>query len=262
MPHQATLSNLPVSLFAPNALPGLWKSDRLTLDAARRYFSGSHTVTVPREGWDEHIAIPGCAEETLQEALACAVAAGTVWLVSGPTSCWKEEVPASVLRGEGELLPAPALVAPQELTSEALPDAWKNGETSAAAIVRALSQKQGSAVPWGLVRDSLGDAVRSRWLETAGGDGPATEYEAAGTWLLRKPEEGAPATPEPEVADWEMDATQVQNLADVVPKLLETSAGFDLRFRIGVALDAGAPKSVRREVDDLLAQALGSTSGS
>ena len=262
LPHQAKLSNLPVSLLAPNALPGLWESDRLTLEAARRYFSGSHTVTVPREGWDEHIAIPGCAEETLQEALACAVAAGTVWLVSGPTSCWKEEVPKSVLRGEGELLPAPPLVAPQELTSEALPDAWKNGETSAAAIVRALSQKQGSAVPWGLVRDSLGDAVRSRWLETAGGDGPATEYDAAGTWLLRKPEEGAPATPEPEVADLEMDATQVQNLAEVVPKLLETSAGFDLRFRIGVALDAGAPKSVRREVDDLLAQALGSTSGS
>ena len=267
LPHKATLSNLPIDLLAPNALPGLWENERLTLAAARRYFAGTHTVTIAHEGWEEHIAIPGCAEETLQAALACAVAAGTVWLVSGPTSCWKEEVPPSTLRGDGELLPPPPLVAPQELTPEALPDAWKNGETNAAAVVRALSQKQGGAVPWGLVRDSVVEAVRSRWLATIDGEGPATGFEHAGTWRLGKPgepgerEDGAAPTPQPQETARKVDPIQVQNLADMVPKLLETSAGFDLRFHIGVALDAGAPQSVRREVDELIAQALGSATG-
>ena len=257
LPHKATLSNLPIGLLAPNALPGLWQNERLTLAAARRYFSGSHTVTIAHEGWDEHIAIPGCAEDTLQAALACAVAAGTVWLVSGPTSCWKEEAPPSTLRGDGELLPPPHRVGPQELTPEALPDAWRNGETNAAAVVRALSRKQGAAVPWGLVRESLGDAVRARWLETAAGEGGAVEFDRAGTWLLRQPDgldgRDAPSA-EPAVANVELAANQVQDLAEFIPQLLDASAGGDLRFRVGVTLDPNAPESMRRQVDSLLGQ--------
>lgn len=79
-------------------------------------------------------------------------------------------MPTSTLRGDGELLPPPSAIAPQDLTPEALSDAWENGETNAAAIVRVLSHKQGVAVPWGLVRDGLREAVRSRWLETARGN--------------------------------------------------------------------------------------------
>ena len=37
-----------------------------------------------------------------------------------------------------------------------------------------------------------------------------------------------------------------------IPKLLEASAGHGLRFRLGVALDASAPDSMRRQVDGLL----------
>ena len=258
LPHKATLSNLPVRLLAPATLPGLWESQRLSLAEVRRYFSGSHTVTVAHDGWDEQIAIPACAEETLQAALASAVVAGTVWLVSGPASCWKEEAPASTLGGEGHLLPPPPLVAPQELTPEALPDAWRNGETNAAAVLRALSQKQGGAVPWGLVRDSLGNAVRSRWLETSGGAGPATEFEHAGSWVLRTPGERAGHTaprPAPNAASVELVAHQVQDLAESIPQLLAASAGHDLRFRLGVVLAADAPEAVRREVDQLLVQA-------
>ena len=53
-----------------------------------------------------------------------------------------------------------------------------------------------------------------------------------------------------------MDGFQVQNLAELVPKLLEASAGYGLRFRVGVALEENAPESVRRQVDDMLAQAM------
>ena len=58
--------------------------------------------------------------------------------------------------------------------------------------------------------------------------------------------------PQPQAAELEVDGFQVQNLAELVPKLLAASAGYGLRFRIGVALEANAPESVRRQVDDML----------
>ena len=124
--------------------------------------------------------------------------------------------------------------------------------------MRALSQKQRGAVPWGLVRDSLGNAVRSRWLETIGGAGPATEFEHAGSWVLRTPGERtgrAAPRPAPNAASVELAAHQVQDLAESIPQLLAASAGHDLRFRLGVVLAADAPEAVRREVDELLVQA-------
>ena len=196
LPQQAVLSPLSVELLAPGALPELWQNERLTLAQAKRYFSGKHTVTVARDGWDEQHAIPRCDEETLQAALEGAVKAGTIWLVNGPTSCWKEDVPFAALDDKSELLPPPAMIAPQELTRDALPGAWENSTTNGAAVVRALSQHRGIAVPWGLVRDSLGEAVRSRWLETVQGDGAVADFERAGAWRLRLPADGKqPAAP-------------------------------------------------------------------
>ena len=163
-----------------------------------------------------------------------------------------EDIPFTALDEKAELLPPPPMIAPHELTPDALPGAWENHETNGAAIVRALSQKRGIAVPWGLVRDSLSGAVRSRWLETVQGDGAVADFDRAGAWRLRLPEGGTAAVPQPQAAELEVDGFQVQNLAELVPKLLAASAGYGLRFRIGVALEANAPESVRRQVDDML----------
>ena len=255
LPHKAVLSSLPVGLLAPNVLPGLWQDERLALTQAKRYFSGKHTVTIAHDGWDEKQAIPGCEEDILEAALTEAVASGAVWLVNGPTSCWKENVPFTALDGRAELLPPPPLAAPAELTPDVLSDAWTNGETSGAAIVRALSQKRGAAVPWGLVRESLAEAVRSRWLETVSGDGAALDYDRAGEWRLQRTKQDKPP-PRPRPADLEVDGFQVQNVAELVPQLLEASAGYGLRFRLGVALEANAPESVRQQIDDMLKEAV------
>ena len=212
-------------------------------------------INVAHDGWDEQYGIPCCKEATLEAALAQAVADGTVWLVNGPTSCWKETVPFTALDEQAELLPPPQMIAPQELTPDALPGAWQDLKTNGAAIVRALSQKKGVVVPWGVVRDSLGEAVRSRWLETVQGDGATAEFDRAGAWGLRVPD-GGPALPPPpsQVANLEVESSQMQDLVESVPNLLEASAGYGLRFRVGVVLDASAPASVRKQVDDLLTQ--------
>ena len=73
---------------------------------------------------------------------------------------------------------------------------------------------------------------------------------------MKQPEGHTPQKTAAVASALEMDGTQVQELADVVPKLMEESAGHRLRFRVGVALDASAPEEVRRKVDDLLAEAV------
>ena len=255
LPQHATLSGLAIELLAPDALPGLWESQRLTLAHAKRYFSGTHTVTIRHDGWEEQRAMPGCPAATLEAALTTAVETGAVWLVNGPTSCWNEVVPAHALNDDAELLPPPPIPAPQELTPQALPTAWADEETNGAAIVRALSQEHGAAMPWGLVREALTEAVRSRWLETVGGAGAVADYDQAGGWRLKLPASGGAPTPQPPISSLELDPFQVQTLAESIPKLLDVTAGYNLRFRIGVALSEDAPESMQRQVADVLKEA-------
>ena len=255
LPEKAELAALPERLLAPDALPGLWTDERVTLPQVRDYFSGEHTVEVAKEGYDETLSIPRCAEAAVGEAVERAVAAGTVWLVSGPTSCWREDVPSSAVGDNALLRPPPELIQVQDLLPEALPDAWENGETNAAAIVRALSHARGEAVPWGLVRDSLSAAVTSRWLETIGADTSVRErYESAGAWRLKLPERPSDPPPVKPADAVELDGTQIQDLADRIPDLLSASAGHELRFNLGVSLQDGAPDSVRADIDRLLGE--------
>ena len=143
----------------------------------------------------------------------------------------------------------------REFLPEALPDAWKNGETNAAAIVRALSHAKGEAVPWGIVRDSLKAAVTSRWLETAGADtGVRDRYDSAGAWRLKLPDRQIDPPPRKAAAAVELDGTQIQDLAERVPDLLSASAGHGLSFHLRVSVDGNAPASARAEVDRLLGE--------
>ena len=111
-------------------------------------------------------------------------------------------------------------------------------------------------MPWGLVRESLGEAVRSRWLETEQGDGGVADFVHAGSWRLRLPKKLQPPAPAPRSAEVEVTPNELQDLADAIPSLLSASAGHDLAFRLGVALNSTAPEAVRQEVDDLLRQAI------
>ena len=255
LPQNAELSDLPIELLAPDALPDLWQDSRLTPARARNYFSGKYSATIAHDGWDDQMPIPRCGEAPLEAALGAAVAAGAIWLVNGPTSCWKEEIPFQALDENAELLPPPAMVVPQELMPDALSGAWEDDETNGAVIVRALSQKMSIQVPWGLVRDSLSAAVRGRWLETVQGDS-SVEFDRAGAWRLRRSKTMAKPPPPPQVVERDVAPFQVQDLAERIPDLLTASAGHGLRFRVGVALDADAPASVRGQVDDILGEAV------
>ena len=60
LPETATLSDIGHALLGYNALPGLWPTEEITVKDIHDFFSGEHTVTVPREGYDDTVSIPAC----------------------------------------------------------------------------------------------------------------------------------------------------------------------------------------------------------
>ena len=268
LPEKAALSRLPEDLLAPDALPQLWQTGgpalregeaeaRLTLRALEDYFGGGRQVSVASgAGYDESLAVPRCPGEEVREAARRAVERGTLWLTNGPTSLWKEHVPVGALDGEAAFRPPPAPIAPQELVEEALPGAWKDGRANGAALARAASQARGAALPWGLVRDAIRAGVESRWLRLAEGSGPVEcGYDEAGALRLERPEAPPPAAPPP-TAEGEaatLEGPDVQNLAEIVPAMMQASAGGDLRFHVRVTVANDAPPETRAALDKLLA---------
>ena len=58
LPGSATLSELDPALLAPGRLPGLWSPDEITVQNVIDYFASSHSVSVPKEGYEDTAFIP------------------------------------------------------------------------------------------------------------------------------------------------------------------------------------------------------------
>ena len=262
--EKAELAELPGRLLAPgdDALPGLWESGSVTLGDVIAYFKGGHAVTVTREGYDEVEAIPQCDEEVVRKAVGSAAEEGLVWLTNGPTSLWSEPVPEDVLTDGAQLRARPERIPASALMDDALPSAWQGGSTNGADLTRALSYARGEAMPWGAVRESIAVGVDSRWLRTRDGDAEILRraYRDAGRLVLERPSQDPAPVPDsvtrfpPAIS---IEGHQVQDLADLVPDLIEASAGYQLKFRVQIVLD-DAPDDVRAKVEQLIERRLSS----
>ena len=261
LPDRCELRALAAGLLGPGALPELWNDGQVTVSALRDYFAGGRTVRVAREGYEETQVIPECSEQAVHEAVRGAVEQGAVWLTNGPASVWKEQIPYGVLDDDAVLHPRPDPIAAQELAADALPGAWREGRTNGVALARALSQSRRRTLPWGIVREGIRAGVESRWLEVADGSAAVhCRYDEAGQLRLKRPAAIADPAPPPPVAAVTgalLEGSQIQDLAELVPKLLEASAGNDLRFRVGATLnedaDGHVSENVRAALDALLA---------
>ena len=232
----------------------------MTLGDAVSYFRGGHNVSVSRDGYDEVETIPRCAERVVRDAIRAAVSQGLIWLANGPTSVWHEPVPedaltpAAILRARPERIPVTSLV------EDVLPGAWHEGSTNGVDLTRSLSQMRGEALPWGLVRESILAGVDSRWLQVKDGKPLElqTAYRNAGRLVLERPTQDSTGFPpsgpvfEPTV---ELEAHQIHDLADLAPELMEASAGYQLKFRVQIALD-DAPEDVRTGIERLIGSRL------
>ena len=254
LPEKAILETLPRTSLEPNILPGLWNEHGTTLGEVVAYFRGGHTVTVPRDGYDDVETIPRCDEALVREAAREAVETGLVWLTNGPTSLWREPVPHDALTEGARLRSRPAPIPAAGLMEAALPGAWQDGRTNGADLTRALSQARHEAMPWGLVRESILNGVETRWLQVKDGDalGPDTPFRDAGRVVLVRPLQTIdPTPPEPSSPATLLEGHQIQDLAELLPELMEASAGHQLKFRVQTLLE-DAPPEVRTRVDQLI----------
>jgi len=239
------------------------------VQAVADYFNGSTVVQVERQGYKEPMPIPKAGYAVVEKAISPAVEGGSLWLLSGPASILGEPIPPGVLNPSARLSAPPPVIAPAEILPENLPNAWKGGIASALSIATALSVKTGKTLPWKTVRDVVSGALQARFLEVAEGsqawpcDFPSAQFAkfkvATGADRVEIGGRGVSDVGLGTilVASDELAPSQVQDLGDIVPKLLEvkTKAGTLIRFHIRIEVGDGKTRpaeEVAREINVLL----------
>lgn len=198
--------------------------------------------------------------------------AGTLWLVHGPASILAELIPAGILAPRAVLRQPPMMVAAVEILPENLPDAWSEGTATAFAIATALSQRAGQILPWKTVKDVITASLNARFTELEGtlGDWPC-DYPAAQAIKLRVATAGVRSSTGSSSRDFgslgapsrglvahaELEPSEIQDLSEIVPQLLEikAKAQVPLKFWLQVALGDRTqtpPDEAVQEVNKLL----------
>ena len=267
LPEAATLSDLAPDLLEYQKLPELWSAAEISVQDVYDYFAGGHTVSVPREGYEEMLSIPKCEPADIETAISQAVEQGLVWLTSGPASILKEPIPAGVLSAAAILRPPPERIDVDELMAKSIPDAWKDSKTNALAIATALSTKRGVNLPWPTVQTALEDGIRARWIELSN-DSAAWPCDLAGAQqvIFQVPSTAReePSEPKPQgllMAEDVLEANGIQDLADQIPDITKAAVGNTLKFNIRMEFggettpDPGAVEKINEllaEVSDKL----------
>jgi hypothetical protein len=130
------------------------------------------------------------------------------------------------------------------------------------SIATALSVKVGKTLPWKTVRDAINGALQARFLElTPDSYEWPCDFPSSKFVTFRVPESLPPGPPPiPEgvlVAEADLEPAQIQDLADVVPKLLEikTKANSPLRFHVRIEMgdaETQPPDAAVKDVNALL----------
>ena len=234
------------------------------------YFAGGNIVNIPKEGYEEPLTIPKCESADVDAAVLEAVEQGTLWLISGPASILNETVPPGVLSASASLRPPPDPISVQELMDAEIPDAWRDRKTNALALATALSNKEGVNLPWHTVKSAISGAIQANWLALSeeSADWPC-DFAGAQHVLLEIPklkekfkdyETGPPPTGVL-VAEADLEAHGIQDLADQIPAITGAAIGTEIKFKIRVEFGGETrpdPEAVEKinqllaEVDDTL----------
>ena len=257
LPEAAMLVEIEPNLLAPKVLPELWKTEPLGLGVLCSYFSGKHYIQIDKGGYKEPMSIPGASAETVKLAVSAVVKSGRAWLVTPALSVLGEDVPVGLLTDDAALYSPPPPISPTDLLPETLPAAWAAPQTNAHLLHIALSTKFGRTLPWATARAAIDEAFRLGLLErtVASKDWPTDLGGAASILIVvskRNTADGAKPTPYgAKVATAELEAAEVQDLAEVVGDLMKAAAGQRLRFKVTVELgeNTSVPQGVVDEVN-------------
>ncbi|MBI4454518.1 MAG: ATP-binding protein [Acidobacteria bacterium] len=265
LPDAATLTELSSALLIPGVLPELWKATELSVKNLYIYFSGGQIVKVKKNGYVEPVVIPKAEKPAVDEAVCAAVRDGKIWLTSGPASVLAEEIPAGLLTGDTQLQAPPQPIAITDVLPANLPEAWASDTTTALTLAVALSKRVGKNLPWVTVREVIDGAFRGRLLERTLASGPwPCEYTGAANVKLRiAKEEVIPPVLLPPlrkpgvlVAESELRANEIQDLADQIGEITKAAVGADLKFYLRVELGESTPPQddVTAKINKLLGE--------
>jgi len=251
LPDTATLTEVDPALLVPRRLPGLWEAEAIPFKVMCDYFAGGRVVKLPREGYEEAVVVPKAERETVEQAVTAAVRDGKLWLTSGPASILGEDIPAGILTEAAVLQAPPQLIPTSDLLPETMPEVWREGSTTAAALAAALSQKAGKTLPWKTVRDAIDGALRAHQLELAADSGSwPCEYAGAQKVKLGLPKVAPPpppvVRPGVRVAEADLKANEIQDLADAIGELTRLATGCDLKLRLHIELGGERAASEER----------------
>ena len=251
LPEHAALTEITPGLLERGNLPGLWKDSQISVQDVYDYFAGGHTVSVPRDGYEDTLDIPKCEPSDVEVAVTKAVEQGTLWLTAGPASILGEPVPVGVLSPSATLRPPPERISVNELAAESIPGAWKDGKTNALAIATALSHKTGMNLPWFTIRTAIEDGIKARWIEVSDEGAPwPCDVTSAQHVILQVPAgngvsevPGGSFRPKPGqlTAEAELEASGIQDLSDQIPEIMKAAVGKGLRISVRIELGAETP---------------------
>jgi hypothetical protein len=255
LPEAAELGDIPGDLLAPKVLPNLWTGDQITAQAVLDYFNGTTIVQVDKGGFQEPVPVPQASADVVNAAIGEAVEAGKVWLLSGPASLLAEPIPAGVLTAASTLSVPPATITVSEILPANLSEAWSGEQTNALAIATALSQRAGKNLPWKTVKYVIDNSLHASFTQLAEESAPwPCDLPGAQTVKIKV----APAGPgggtdgsgtggggtgggqsKLLIASAQFEPSEIQDLADMIPQLLDFRAKAKIPIRFHVRLELG-----------------------
>ena len=267
----AELADVPGALLRKGSLAGLWEPrNELTLADLKSYFSGANIVQIDRGGYTEGQQVPKASLDVISAAVEKGVLDGDLWLVSGPTSLFNEQVPAGILTVSSTLLPPPDAIVAAVILEGNLPGAWRDGQATVAGILAQISTQRGRPMPWSLVQQAVDGALRARIVELApeSASWPCDPSIAAKVVLTavtgaatppRGGYEGTVVNDKGFAFRAYLQPNEIQDLADALTDILALQAkhGIKLRFHLSVEgttdgeLKPDASADLRKALEDI-----------
>lgn len=255
----AELAEVPGALLRKGTLPGLWETKtELPFSELKAYFAGGKVVQVDRGGYNEGQQVPMASEGIVGAAVEKAVADGDLWLVSGPTSLFKESIPAGVLTDAALLLPPPEPIVTAAILEANVPVAWKDGKANVAGILAQLSVQRGKPVPWYQVQQAVDGAIRARLVELDASSMPwPCDSSAAAKVVLKAVAGGSDSggggggggalNDKGVTYRAYLQPNELQDLADALTKVMELQAKHGIKIRFNLAVEVTAEKDLKPE---------------
>jgi len=265
----AELAEIPGTLLRKGVSPDLWEAKtELPFSEFKAYFTGDKVVQVDRGGYFEGQQVPKASVDVVTAAVEKAVSDGDLWLVSGPTSLFKESIPAGVLTDASLLLPPPDPIVAAAILEGNIPAAWKDSKATVAGMLSQLSLQRGQPVPWYLLQQAVDGALRARLieLETNSASWPCDPSAAAKVLLKAAAGGGAGAGQGGAAGDKAnynlaefrayLQPNELQDLSDGLSSILDLQAKHGIKIRFNLAVEVTADGGLKPEAAAELRKAL------